>query len=73
MNTTEAIEILTRHNQWRRGEDETINQLQPMEIGIAIERAVAVIEAAQTLLDTKGRHNTLIAYKALGSAMEGKE
>jgi len=72
MNTTEAIEVLTRHNQWRCGEDETIEQLNPRQIGIAIERAIAVMEAAKTLAAAKGRHNTLIAYKALESVMEGE-
>jgi len=73
MTTTEAIDILTRHNQWRRGEDETIEQLHPREIGIAIDRAVAVMEAARTLVAAKGRHNTLIAYKAMEAAMEGNK
>ena len=59
MTTTEVIDILTRHNQWRRGEDETIEQLHPKEIGIAIEWAIAVMEAAVLVYrDYPVLHNT---------------
>jgi hypothetical protein len=72
MTTPEAIEILNRHNRWRRGDDD-IEPTDPKQLGLAIERAIAVMEAAKTLSAAKGRHNTTIAYKAMESAMEGNK
>lgn len=42
----------------------------PTEIGIAIDYAIAVCEAAQNLVTVKGRHHSEQAYKRLASAVE---
>jgi hypothetical protein len=39
----QTIEFLQRYNQWRRG-DESIEQPDPTEIGIAIDDAIKCIE-----------------------------
>lgn len=41
MNTTEAIEILTEYNKWRRGAE--IKHPNPKKIGEAIDIAVAAL------------------------------
>lgn len=38
-----AIEILTNHNRWRRGDD-TIDHTNPTELGNAIEIAIGVMD-----------------------------
>lgn len=42
MTIDQAIEILERHNQWRRGAD--IEQGNPAEIGIAIDIVISVLK-----------------------------
>lgn len=49
MTTKEAIEILKVHNKWRRGAE--IPMLHPTEIGVAIDKAIEVMEG-------KGEHKT---------------
>ena len=44
MTPSEAAAILHRYNMWRRGDDETIEQPDPREIGEAIDAAVEMIE-----------------------------
>ena len=44
MTPAEAITILRQFNEWRRGEDETIEQPEPSEIGEAIDAAIYVVE-----------------------------
>jgi len=72
MNTTKAIDLLIHHNRWRRGEDAMLKQTDPKQFGIAIEHAVAVMEAAQKLLGVSGHHEKVMAYKGLEAAMEGE-
>lgn len=43
MNATECAALLRRFNAWRRGEDDTIEQPHPKEIGLAIDMAVDLI------------------------------
>lgn len=50
MTTKEAIEILESHNRWRRGIDERPLEetgLTPEQIGVAIDKAVAVMKQHQ--------------------------
>ena len=77
MTPTETTTILRQFNEWRRGDDETIEQPNPREIGEAIDAAVEMIErmdkiesAAQNLVKMKGRHNTEIAYRRLVATLE---
>ena len=44
MTPTEVTTILRQFNEWRRGDDETIEQPEPREIGEAIAAAVEMIE-----------------------------
>ena len=43
-NCTETAAILRQFNEWRRGDDETIEQPDTREIGEAIDAAVEMIE-----------------------------
>lgn len=43
MKIKDAIEILKKHNRWRRG-DETIEQMNPAEIGKAIDTVIQYCE-----------------------------
>lgn len=45
MNTQEAIEILTLHNTWRRGDD-TKEPTKSTDLGNAIEIAIGVMDRA---------------------------
>ena len=44
MTPTETTAILRQFNEWRRCEDETIEQPDPREIDEAIDAAIAMIE-----------------------------
>ena len=44
MTPTETATILRQLNEWRRSEDETVEQPDPREIGEAIDAAIAMIE-----------------------------
>ena len=44
MTPTETTAILRQFNEWRRSEDETVEQPDPREIGEAIDAAIAMIE-----------------------------
>jgi hypothetical protein len=44
MTTQQALDILKRHNIWRRGAD--IQMQSPAEIGEAIDKAVEVLQEA---------------------------
>ena len=44
MTPTETATILRQFNEWRRSEDETVEQPDPREIGEAIDAAIAMIE-----------------------------
>jgi hypothetical protein len=46
----QTIEFLQRYNQWRRG-DESIEQPDPKEIGIAIDDAIKCIEQLDILAE----------------------
>ncbi len=42
-----VIEVLTNYNKWRRGEDESITQPAPKDIGEAIEAAIAHLSTTE--------------------------
>ena len=63
------LETLKRHQEWRRGSDDTTMQ-DPAEIGIAIDYAIAVCEAARELVKVKGRHHSEMAYSRLVDAVK---
>ena len=44
MTPTETAAILRQFNEWRRGDDETVEQPDPREIGEAIDAAVEMID-----------------------------
>jgi hypothetical protein len=46
----QAIETLRRFNQWRRG-DESIEQPDPTEIGVAIDNAINLIKQRDMLAE----------------------
>ena len=72
MNNLEAIEVLTRHNKWRRGNDD-IEPTDPKQIGLAIERAIAVMEAADKLVALPTEWQRFCEdYQRLKDALEGK-
>lgn len=45
MTPTEALEILTQFNRWRRGEESTMTilNMNPHKIGIAIDVALSAL------------------------------
>lgn len=46
MKKTEAIEILEKHNKWRRG-DETVEPVNVMSLGIAIDTLLEFAKSKQ--------------------------
>ena len=52
MTPTETTTILRQFNEWRRGDDETIEQPDPREIGEAIDAAVEMIERMDEALES---------------------
>lgn len=62
------LDTLKQHQAWRRGSDDPMQD--PTEIGLAIDYAIAVCEAAHNLVATKGRHHTEQAYKRLLEAVK---
>jgi hypothetical protein len=44
MTPTETATILRQFNEWRRGEDNKVEQPDPREIGEAIDAAIGMIE-----------------------------
>jgi hypothetical protein len=49
MTPTEVTTLLRQFNEWRRSEDETVEQPDPREIGEAIDAAIAMIERTHEL------------------------
>jgi len=47
MTTKKAIEILRKHNEWRRGAE--IDQMRPIEIGAAIDLALESMREVEKL------------------------
>jgi len=64
MNTKEAIKVLRTHNRWRRGE--RIRMPNPTQIGLAIDKAIEVMDAVDSIrkhtcetCGSKDTYNTL--------------
>ena len=72
MSTIEAIEILTMHNRWRRGHD-SIDPTDPKQLGLAIERAIAVMETAHHFLSSSEWNDTVQKYDAFEAAVKGEK
>lgn len=74
MEIGEAMEILARHNRWRRGDDGEEMEA-PARIGQAIDLALAELRklrsveaAAVNMVKARGRHHSEIAYGRLVAA-----
>jgi hypothetical protein len=64
----ETISVLEQHNKWRRG-DETISQLDPFEVGVAIGDAVRLLRELGRLRAEVERLN--LELTALGDLAVG--
>lgn len=59
MTPTETAAILRQFNEWRRGDDETIEQPEPREIGEAIDAAVEMIEQLEAAESSAAWHKRI--------------
>ena len=57
MTPTETTAILRQFNEWRRSEDETVEQPDPREIGLAIDAAVELVEQFEDAKALAERYN----------------
>lgn len=71
---SDCADVLTYHNEWRRGAARPM--LPPARLGQAIDEAVAELQrlraieaAARHLIEMKGRFNTELAYRHLAEAL----
>ncbi len=64
------VATLREFNRWRRGAGS--KQPAPAEVGEAIEWAIRVCEAADNLINVKGRHHAEVAYKRLEQSVNGE-
>ncbi len=55
MNLTKTIRLLKQHNAWRRGQE--IPQLDPKEVGEAIDAAIAFLKPKNACKKFKARWN----------------
>lgn len=55
-----TIEFLQRYNQWRRG-DESIEQPDPTEIGIAIDDTIKIIQKFDRLNESLAKNKRLFS------------
>lgn len=62
---------LRQYQRWRRGANE--REPIPSKVGEVLDWAIAVCEAADNLVNVKGRHHAELAYKRLEEAVNGKE
>lgn len=63
------VKVLREFNRWRRGAD--MQQPKPSEIGEVLDWAIKVCEAADNLVNVKGRHHSEVAYRRLDDAVNG--
>ena len=61
-NNQKTIETLQRYNQWRRG-DESIEQPDPKEIGIAIDDAITRIDQLDRLNESLAKNKRMFSDK----------
>lgn len=64
------VKKLRDHNRWRRGGSG--DMIDPKELGEAMDWAILVCEAADNLVNAKGRHHAETAYKRLEAAVNGE-
>jgi hypothetical protein len=48
MKLSEAIEVLSNHNIWRKGDDENATMTNPKKLGIAIDTLISEFEKRNT-------------------------
>jgi hypothetical protein len=60
-----CLKNLRLHQQWRRGMDIDRLPLEAHEVTAALDYAIAVVAAAENLVEVSGRHHTQGAYKRL--------
>lgn len=65
MTPTETATILRQFNEWRRSEDETVEQPDPREIGEAIDAAIEMIERLEAAEKDNALKEKLIDRLAL--------
>lgn len=74
MTTTEAIEILKRHNEWRRGGDSEMDD--PKLIGQAIDRAIEVMTRPELVWEKDGcerwKAETPVGFYRIQTDMSGR-
>jgi hypothetical protein len=65
------VKKLREYQRWRRG----VGGLQPApaEVGELIDWAIRICEAADNLVNVKGRHHSEVAYKRLEDAVNGEQ
>lgn len=61
------VKTLRNHNRWRHGGDGEMTN--PTALGIALDWAIAVCEAADNLVNVNGRHHAEKAYSRLENAV----
>ena len=64
------VKALREFNRWRRGGNG--DQPHPQEVGQLIDWAIGVCEAADNLVNVKGRHHSEVAYARLEAAVGGE-
>ncbi|MRR49331.1 MAG: hypothetical protein EG825_00190 [Rhodocyclaceae bacterium] len=67
-NTT----MLRRYQKWRRGECDE-RQIAPITIGEVLDWAISACEAADILVNNKGKNHDQIAYRKLEEAVNGED
>jgi hypothetical protein len=60
---------LREFNRWRRAGKGP--QPLPAEVGLLLDWAINICEAADNLVNVKGRHHGEVAYRRLESAVNG--
>jgi hypothetical protein len=68
MATHPYIRVLRDHNHWRRGGDGVMGDVT--ELGLALDWAIKVCEAADNMINVKGRFHAEKAYKRLEQAVK---
>lgn len=62
-----SVKKLRGYQRWRRGGSG--EQPAPDEVGKLLDQAIAVFEAADNLVNAKGRHHSEVAYRRLEQAV----
>lgn len=67
----EKVKLLREYQKWRRGAP--LPHPVAGDVGLLIDWAIKVCEAADNLVNVKGRHHSEMAYKRLELAVNGEE